>query len=272
MLSLRPDSIRIETFGVTVEVTVSGPTLMGSMPPYLPPGWKTISDSETQPEHSAALLKEAGPHECYSVIIDGQQIAQWKEEDNALQSFQSYLQLLVAENSPHFIFIHAGVVSWRGEALLLPGRSFAGKSTLVAALLQAGADYCSDEYAVLDLEGRVLPYPRRISLRQQDGTKTKPPALETFGCRVEQRPLSASLIALTQYHPEGKWQPRLITSGEAALALLDNTVPARSRPRQSLDAIVQMLDGTQCLSTPRGEAKLAAEALLQAAQTKRVAA
>jgi hypothetical protein len=36
---------------------------------------------------------------------------------------------------------------------VLPGRSFAGKTTLVAALVQVGAEYWSDEYPVLDAEG-----------------------------------------------------------------------------------------------------------------------
>ena len=64
------------------------------------------------------------------------------------------------------MFVHAGVVAVDGRALLLPGGSFTGKTTLVAALLRAGAQYGSDEYAVLDEAGLVLPaYPRPLSIR-----------------------------------------------------------------------------------------------------------
>jgi hypothetical protein len=42
--------------------------------------------------------------------------------------------------------------------MVLPGKSFAGKTTLVAALVRAGAEYWSDEYAVLDANGDVHPY------------------------------------------------------------------------------------------------------------------
>ena len=67
----------------------------------------------------------------------------------------------VANYAPDRVFVHAGVVAWRGRALVLPGTSFAGKTTLVAELVRAGAIYYSDEYAVLDEQGRVHPYSAR---------------------------------------------------------------------------------------------------------------
>lgn len=46
--------------------------------------------------------------------------------------------------------LHAGGVAVRGGAVLLPGSSGAGKTTLTAALLQAGADLLSDDIVFLD--------------------------------------------------------------------------------------------------------------------------
>ena len=57
------------------------------------------------------------------------------------------------------VFVHAGVVGWKGHAIVIPGRSRSGKTTLVAELVKAGAEYYSDEFAVLDAEGRVHPFP-----------------------------------------------------------------------------------------------------------------
>ena len=51
----------------------------------------------------------------------------------------------------------AGVVGWENRAIVMPGASFAGKTTLVRAWLEAGATYYSDEFAVLDRAGRVHP-------------------------------------------------------------------------------------------------------------------
>ena len=81
----------------------------------------------------------------------------WRGEDaqlafddpgSALEALTGAVELHVAEHSPNLTLVHAGVVAGTGGALVLPGRSQAGKSTLVAALVTAGASYYSDEFAV----------------------------------------------------------------------------------------------------------------------------
>jgi hypothetical protein len=64
----------------------------------------------------------------------------------------------IALHAPEHVFVQAGVVGVGERAMVLPGKSFAGKTTLVAALVRAGAEYWSDEYAVLDANGDVHPY------------------------------------------------------------------------------------------------------------------
>ena len=70
----------------------------------------------------------------------------------------------VARRSPRLLFVHAGVVGWRGLAIVIPGRGSTGKSTLVAELVRRGAVYYSDAFAVLDEAGRVHPYRGAIGL------------------------------------------------------------------------------------------------------------
>ena len=84
---------------------------------------------------------------------------------------ESWAQLTLATLAKELVFVHAGVVGWRNRALVIPGRSFSGKSTLVMALVEAGADYYSDEYAIFDLEGKVHPYWRLPKLRSASGHK-----------------------------------------------------------------------------------------------------
>ena len=55
----------------------------------------------------------------------------------------------VATHCDQMVFVHAGVVSWHGIAILVPGRSAIGKSKVVSALVQRGATYYSDTFAVL---------------------------------------------------------------------------------------------------------------------------
>ncbi|MGI8686882.1 MAG: hypothetical protein ACR2MO_17635 [Acidimicrobiales bacterium] len=65
------------------------------------------------------------------------------------------------------VHVHAAVAGRHGRAVIFPGRSGAGKTTLVAALSLDGWDYLSDEVAALDLHGDVVrPYPRPLALEQ----------------------------------------------------------------------------------------------------------
>ena len=50
--------------------------------------------------------------------------------------------------------------------LLVIGSSFAGKSTLVAKLVAEGWRYLSDEQVGVTPDGKILPYPRPITLRR----------------------------------------------------------------------------------------------------------
>ena len=54
---------------------------------------------------------------------------------------------------------------WKGQAVMVPAHSHTGKTTLVAELIQNGAEYYSDEYASLDRSGFVHPFPRDLSIR-----------------------------------------------------------------------------------------------------------
>src|SRR5262249_37215640 len=154
-------------------------------------------------------------------------------------------------NARERIFIHAGVVGWHGRALLVPGRSYSGKSTLVAALLRAGASYYSDEYAVIDGQGLVHPYARDLKLR--DGYHPQSCPRERFGGRSARAPLRAGLVALAQYQPGARWRPRPLSRGRALLEVLNHTVPARSRPEPALAALQAMLPGSAVVKGLRGE-------------------
>lgn len=60
---------------------------------------------------------------------------------------------------------HAAAAAGPEGAVLVAGASWAGKSTLATALVAQGLAYLTDDTALVDDEGRVLPFPRRIGLR-----------------------------------------------------------------------------------------------------------
>jgi len=194
-------------------------------------------------------------------------MARSRDIADVLESLESDLQLYVAERARRRLFVHAGVVGWRGKAVIIPGRSFSGKSRLVAELVRAGATYYSDEYAVIDSSGRVHPYARPLALRAEGSDRqTKYPA-ESLGIVTGSRPLPVGLVVACRYKRGANWRPRLLSQGQGALEMLANAVPARSNPKASLATIERVVSQAPVLKGPRGEAALAAASILKRLET-----
>jgi hypothetical protein len=168
--------------------------------------------------------------------------------------------MLVALEAPEFVFVHAGAVAHRGRGIVVPGDSFAGKTSLVAALVRAGAEYCSDEYAVLDTRGRLHPFAKPLSLRervyQTDHT------VESLGGRTAEEPVPVGMVVLTRFEPGAVWRPRRLSSGEAVLGLLSHTVPAQTRPAHVMPTLTRACAAALALAGERGEADDVAHSLL----------
>jgi len=163
------------------------------------------------------------------------------------------------------VFVHAGCAVLAGRPILVPGRTLAGKSSLTAALVRAGATYWSDEYAVLRPDGRVVPYAREPALRPRDdegpGLSRRVPVTE-LGGRAGRGSATVALVAHLRHDRSRGWAVQALTAGGVVLALLDNAVAARSRPRAVLDAVTAAARTADGLAGSRGEADEAAAALL----------
>jgi hypothetical protein len=136
--------------------------------------------------------------------------------------------------------------------ILIPGRSFSGKTTLVAELLRVGATYYSDEYAVLDAKGMVHPYARPLSVRDNGKRVRQPP--EVLGGESGTKPLPVGLVILSRYKPGARWRPRTLSAGEGALALIENTVSIQNQPEMAVGTLRQAIQGAIFLKGVRGEA------------------
>ena len=113
-----------------------------------------------------------------------------------------------------------------GRAILLPGPTHAGKSTLVAELVRRGAPYFSDEYALIDADGRVHPYPRPLLLR--DGSGYDQPRLATeLGGMVAHEPLPAGLIVGVRHAPDASPSLRLSARPTAYAPLAEHASSVR---------------------------------------------
>ena len=156
MSALATETIAFTAFGVALVVEVPG-ALHEAALEILPPG--AVLDPEASPWARIEVRESDG---LVSVSCDD---AVWgagpEEEEFALGMLDAQIRAQVALMAPEHIFVHAGVVAYDGGAIVLPVFSFAGKTTLVRALVQAGADYLSDEFAVFDRAGASTPTPGR---------------------------------------------------------------------------------------------------------------
>lgn len=167
---------------------------------------------------------------------------------------EKHTELVTAFHAKGRLFVHAGVVSWQERAILMPGRSMAGKSTLVKALVEAGATYYSDEFAVLDEEGLVHPYPRPLSIRGRSGQPAGKVPVESLGGQAGIDPLPVGLVIETEFEKGAEWRPSVLSPGLALLALMDNTVAARREPTHSMPILKRVVTDAVALRSKRGEA------------------
>lgn len=199
------------------------------------------------------------PHRLYR---DSALLQSSRDLDELLERLESELHFAVASNARSALFVHAGVVGWQGRGILLPGPSMSGKSSLVTALLRAGAEYYSDEYAVIDAEGHVHPYAKPLGLRVPGGG-TRPTTPESIGCRIGTRPLRARVIVSTRYEQGACFEPEGRDPSRGLMVLIANTVVMRDRPRFALNHLTPVVGAATTLEGVRGDADEAAAWLLR---------
>ncbi|GBF82594.1 hypothetical protein [Aphanothece sacrum] len=248
------------SYGLSIGIHISDRAILEALPNYLPPNWQPFSSARLDKLYSIMAVSDSPD---YLLSDETGELAKSQDLEDIFEVFDSELRLWLGVSVQNRLFVHAGVVEWKGKAIVIPGRSFSGKTTLVAALVQAGATYYSDEYALIDTDGLVHPYPRALSIRQGEGQRTKRCPVEVLGGLAGEKPIPIGLIVQTQYQSEAQWSPQEISGGQAVLTLLDNTLVARLRPEFALPILGKAVSGAVILKSQRGEAEETARVLLQ---------
>jgi hypothetical protein len=256
----------IEAHGIRFGVRSNDPGLLQQLAPFLPPGWRTSRSPVVDEVFSLWLAPGRGGRRPARVCRGDGRSVPVASLDRALAILESEMRTAIAVSARDRVFVHAGVVGWRGRAILLPGQSRSGKTTLVGELVRAGASYLSDEFAPLDERGRVHPFAKPLTVRGPNGCDLHARRVNAaeLGSACFARPLPIGLVALTRFQPGAAWRPRALTPGQAVLGLLAHTVPARLRPEACLDVLSRAVAGAIGLGGPRGDAAETARLLLRA--------
>lgn len=238
----------IQLFGVRVGIQTNRSKLLEKLTDHFPPLWQSAKTSTVDRIFSLHFGKNL-----YTVFEDYERGLTTNSCKRMLEEFERRLKIYIAEMARRRVFVHAGAVGWKGKAIIIPGRSYAGKTTLVRELVRAGATYYSDEYAVLDMQGRLHPYPQPLAIRQNGSYKQKKYPVETLGGVAGRKPLPISLVVLSKYRENARWRPLRLTVGQGVLALLDNTVPARRKPEVVFPTLHKAIEKATILKGDRGE-------------------
>jgi hypothetical protein len=205
----------------------------------------------------------------YVLYIGRRKIEYGNEKEIVLKYFDWQIRLAIAEHAVGRVFLHAGVVGWRGKAIIMPAKSFCGKTTLVKVLTNMGAQYYSDEYAVLDELGYVHPFPKMLSIRgHKDEYQQTDFPVEALGGVKGNDPLPVGLILITEFDPEAEWEPQILSEGLGVMEMLSHTIPIRYNPKFSLKVLNKTVNHAIIVKTKRGEAKDFAVKLLSFFENK----
>ncbi|MBA4188773.1 MAG: hypothetical protein C0467_12310 [Planctomycetaceae bacterium] len=244
-------SFGLRFYDLKIDIVTDRPDLVVGLLERLPGCWQRCQPGAKrrfylfQSEHGVSLAR--GKKSLESDVSDAFAVVRLERD----------LEILAALRNSEVVFVHAGAVGWNGKVILIPGRSYSGKSTLTAALCEAGATYYSDEYALIDVQGRVHPYPRPWQLRHENVKRF--PVSPT---RVATVPAPVGVVLRTRYREGERWQPRKLSLGESILTVLANTLPARDRPREVLATLSTALDTAIGFQSYRGDALETAQAIL----------
>lgn len=252
--------------GVKVGVRTNNAKALKRIKECLPIGWKPASSPVVNHLYSLFVGVDAPPpnfHRHHQLFNGKVRLIRTLDKEDVFVLFESMVRLTVAEYTKRRVFVHAGVVGWNGQAIVIPGQSHSGKTTLVTELIKAGATYYSDEYAVLDKKGLTHPYPKALSIRDKGSARQTEYPVENFGGKAGKKPLPIAMVVVTDYKEGARWHPSLLSSGKGALELLSHTVSARRQPNVALSTLNQVASNAVVLKGKRGEAKQTAEAILE---------
>jgi hypothetical protein len=249
-------------YGVCFRLTAESEALVEKMKTCVP--WSGVvcraTSRETSTPTEFALVRGG---EKYRLTCDGVAMEDRGELEEVLEQLARVVMIHVADHAPDRIFVHAGVVAWQGRALLLPGVSFAGKSSLVAALVRAGATYFSDEYAVLDASGRAHPYARELQMREPGSVEQRPLMMPDFERDTGGCGLTVSHVVFTEFVDGGKWNPEAMSPGNAVLAMMEHSIAVQRAPARVMSALARMMETAWAVRSERGDAVPTAAILLE---------
>ena len=177
-----------------------------------------------------------------------------------------------------YLMIHAGVVvSAGGEGVVILGESGSGKTVLVAALVQEGFGYLSDEAAAIEIEtGLAHPWPRPLGFKPGSWSLSRFAAV--FATRLVPDgaapadgvhvgiaqirrgaiagPCTVNHVIDHRYHPGAPTKLEPISRADAIVRMGRAAPRLRSEGDRGLGTLAGLMDGASAYTLVSGELEL----------------
>jgi len=214
-----------------------------------------LIEIEHRGEEQCFQLNLLSSGEC-TIVQNGQEMATGEVSPKFWRFFDSLVRIIVAEHCKSLVFVHAGVVGWRGKALIFPADSFAGKTRLVAELIRRGAEYHSDEYAVIDANGLVYPFARPLTMSPDEVNPRELPMItaEDLGGISGESPIPVACVLFTKYEADAEWNPQVLSSGRGLMEILPQTIAIRRNTEFAINVLKNVITSAIIVKSARPDA------------------
>ena len=214
------NKVAFECCGVRLGIKTDIADLEPKLKKILPSASRVCSDYDVSDELSLVVNQDKSKNGLYFNDEPAMEISEF--DDSLLEPIADKILVVLAQISlPEKFFLHAGGVAWHDFGVLLPGTSFAGKTTLTRELIKAGADYLSDDCVVLDNRGYLLPIPRDLAIRTDSGERIHRNA-EYFGSKTAKKKVKLGLILFAEFEENAEWKPEPVSRGKGVFELMNN--------------------------------------------------
>lgn len=249
----------IRAFDCDIHAEAACPETCSILDRYVFPSLPRATGTNNHPDLSIRLIHV---EEHYQLWADGALLASARRAVELVPEIIRVLDEAVISRLTNWRAIHAGAVLLHGKALLLPGATHAGKSSLVAELSMRGATYFSDEYALIDSEGCVHPYPRPLLLR--NGSPEQFAVLPSeWNAPIGDTPMPVGWVMSLKHQSSSAWSVVAISQGEALLTLLQNTPHALADSPDLVQHFQRAVETATCYAGRRPEVPQAVDQILR---------
>src|SRR5687768_3241070 len=200
----------VEAYGVRIGVRVTAPDVPADVRACLPPGCRPAGSPFV--DHLFSLrLGGPGPRpgsRSYYLLHAGLElIARTADRAEALAALENALQATVAAHARGRVFVHAGVVGWRGRAIVLPGRPLP-VGLIAFTEYRPGARWrpapLSPARALFELAANTYPEVAQSRLGQETLERLAVAAPAVFGRRGDADELATHLLSAAAKSPAGR--------------------------------------------------------------------